>query len=74
MVGQATLKGKLVVQPIKPIDRLHFTVATLAHDIGYLCGGCPADLAEEHLRRRPGPERAHNRPLHDQPTLPLITT
>jgi hypothetical protein len=42
-VGQAILKGRAMVKAIGPKDWLHFTAATLLHDIGYLRGICPGD-------------------------------
>ncbi len=43
MVGQAILKGRILVEPVTAEDWLHFTIATLVHDIGYLRGLCPGD-------------------------------
>lgn len=43
LVGQAILRGKIMVEEVLPEDWLHFTVATLCHDIGYLRGICPGD-------------------------------
>jgi hypothetical protein len=43
MVGQAILRGRILVAPVPPDDWLHFTTATLVHDIGYLRGICPGD-------------------------------
>ena len=43
MVGQAILHGRLMVETVTPDDWLHFTVATLLHDIGYLRGACRGD-------------------------------
>ena len=43
MVGQAILRGRLMVENVAPEDWLHFTVATLLHDIGYLRGACRGD-------------------------------
>ena len=44
LVGQTILRGRIMVEEVKPEDWLHFTVATLCHDIGYLRGICPGDL------------------------------
>lgn len=41
--GQAILRGWCIAEPLKPEDWLHFTTATLLHDIGYLRGICPGD-------------------------------
>jgi hypothetical protein len=43
LVGQAILRGRIFVEDVRPEDWLHFTVATLCHDIGYLRGICPGD-------------------------------
>lgn len=43
LVGQAILRGKILVAPVPPDYWLHFTTATLVHDIGYLRGICPGD-------------------------------
>ena len=43
MVGQAILKGRILVERVTADDWLHFTTATLVHDIGYLRGICPGD-------------------------------
>jgi len=42
-VGQAILRGRMFVEEVTPDDWLHFTVATLCHDLGYLRGICPGD-------------------------------
>jgi hypothetical protein len=43
MVGEAILRGRLLRQPLEPADWLHFTLALLTHDIGYVRGACPGD-------------------------------
>ena len=43
MVGQAILRGRILSQHVTPEDWLHYTVATLVHDIGYLRGICSGD-------------------------------
>ncbi|MEZ5825325.1 MAG: hypothetical protein R3C97_11490 [Geminicoccaceae bacterium] len=45
-VGQAILRGMSVARALLPSDWLHFTNATLLHDIGYLRDICPGDDAE----------------------------
>lgn len=42
-VGQEILKGRALVEDISPLDWLHFSVATLCHDVGYLRGLCAGD-------------------------------
>jgi hypothetical protein len=43
LVGEAILRGRLLSQPIAPEDWLHFMLALLAHDLGYVRGACPGD-------------------------------
>jgi len=42
-VGQSILRGRAMTKAVSPTDWLHFTAATLLHDIGYLRGICPGD-------------------------------
>jgi hypothetical protein len=42
-VGQKILRGRHLLRRATPEDWLHFTVATLFHDIGYVRGVCPGD-------------------------------
>ena len=43
LVGQTIFRGRMLVEQLSAIDWLHFTVALLLHDIGYLRGICPGD-------------------------------
>src|SRR5262245_2257798 len=43
LVGEAILRGRLLSQPVEPADWLHFMLALLGHDIGYVRGACPGD-------------------------------
>jgi hypothetical protein len=43
LVGQDILRGARLKREVTPEDWLHFTLATLAHDIGYVRGVCQAD-------------------------------
>jgi hypothetical protein len=43
LVGQAILAGRFLEETVTAADWTHFTIATLAHDIGYLRGICPGD-------------------------------
>jgi hypothetical protein len=43
LVGQAIFKGRILVEPVRDDDWLHYTVALLCHDIGYLRGICHDD-------------------------------
>lgn len=60
LVGEAILRGKLASRPVAPSDWLHFILALLAHDIGYVRGVCPGD----------GPERFVINEAGDTVTLP----
>jgi hypothetical protein len=48
-VGQAILRGRAMVKPVSPANWLHFTAATLLHDIGYLRGICPGDQVGRYV-------------------------
>jgi hypothetical protein len=49
MVGQTILKGKHLMEGgITPRDWMHFTMALLCHDIGYVRGVCKADNQGEY--------------------------
>ncbi|WP_119270581.1 metal-dependent phosphohydrolase [Taklimakanibacter deserti] len=43
LVGQDILRGRRFKMDVSPEDWLHFTIATLAHDIGYVRGICSGD-------------------------------
>src|SRR3954470_329142 len=43
MVGQDILRGLRLKREVTPEDWLHFTLATLCHDIGYVRGVCQGD-------------------------------
>jgi hypothetical protein len=46
LVGQAIFRGRMLVEQLREADWLHFTVALLVHDIGYLRGICPGDAED----------------------------
>jgi len=49
LVGQSILKGKhLIDGGVTPKDWMHFTIAMLFHDIGYVRGVCQADQPGEY--------------------------
>ena len=48
LVGQEVLRGRLLVQQVTPEDWLHFLIALLVHDIGYVRGICRQD-GENHV-------------------------
>jgi hypothetical protein len=43
LVGQQIMRGRLFSQALQPEDWLHYTVALLVHDIGYVRGICRGD-------------------------------
>ena len=84
LVGEAILRGRLLRQPLEPADWLHFTLALIMHDIGYVRGVCPGDEADRfviddsgatvtlHARRvRCGAGALSRRPLEDLRAPPL---
>ena len=54
LVGQAILKGRILVQQVDPVDWLHSTVALLCHDLGYLRGICPGDTDQTFVTNEQG--------------------
>jgi len=43
LVGQQIMRGRLMSEALKPEDWVHFTVALLVHDVGYVRGACTGD-------------------------------
>ena len=43
LVGQQIMRGRLLTEPLEPEDWVHYTVALLVHDIGYVNGICRGD-------------------------------
>ena len=54
LVGQAILKGRLLVHEVDADDWLHFTIALLCHDLGYLRGICPGDTEQSFVTSEEG--------------------
>ena len=54
LVGQAILKGRLLVHEVDADDWLHFTIALLCHDLGYLRGICPGDTEQSFVTSEQG--------------------
>ena len=54
LVGQAILKGRILVGQVDALDWLHFTVALLCHDLGYLRGICPGDTDHTFVTNEQG--------------------
>lgn len=49
LCGQQIIRGRLLSQALTPDDWLHFIVALLVHDIGYVRGICRSDTAHEFI-------------------------
>jgi hypothetical protein len=49
LVAQDILRGLRIKRTVSPDEWLHFIVAALTHDIGYLRGVCPGDTAERQV-------------------------
>jgi hypothetical protein len=49
LVGEAVLRGRLLRQPLEPADWLHFMLALIMHDIGYVRGVVPGDAADRFV-------------------------
>ena len=45
LVGQEIFRGRFLRMRVTPDDWVHFTIALLCHDIGYIRGICPGDTA-----------------------------
>ncbi len=49
LCGQQIITGRLLSEALKPDDWLHFTMALLVHDIGYIRGICKQDTETEFV-------------------------
>lgn len=49
LCGQQIIRGRLLSEALTPEDWLHFTVALLVHDIGYVRGVCRQDTTREFV-------------------------
>jgi len=47
LVGQQIMLGRLLSEALKPDDWMHYTLALLVHDIGYVRGACKGDRGNE---------------------------
>jgi hypothetical protein len=54
LVGQDILRGRRLKRDVTPEDWLHFTLATLAHDIGYVRGVCRGDSDNAYVINHKG--------------------
>ncbi len=43
LVGQQIMRGRLIAEAMQPEDWVHYTIALLVHDIGYVRGICKGD-------------------------------
>ncbi|UEM06239.1 hypothetical protein JL101_012635 [Skermanella rosea] len=46
LVGQDILRGRIISHRVTPCDWVHFLLALMTHDIGYVRGVCPGDEAD----------------------------
>jgi hypothetical protein len=51
LVGQDILRGLRLCRSVSPEDWLHFMIAALMHDIGYVRGVCSGDCAGRYAAR-----------------------
>jgi hypothetical protein len=49
LVAQDLLRGLRLTRTVSSDDWLHFIIAALTHDLGYLRGICPEDRAERQV-------------------------
>jgi hypothetical protein len=49
MCGQDVLRGRRLEMVVSPSDWLHFMLASLLHDIGYVRGVCPGDTRDRFV-------------------------
>src|SRR5215813_2045951 len=54
LVGESILHGRLLSQPVEPVDWLHYMMALLLHDIGYVRGICPGDQSDRFVADETG--------------------
>ena len=54
LCGQQIIKGRLLSHALKPEDWLHYTMALLVHDIGYIRGICTQDTHTEFVTNEKG--------------------
>ena len=59
LVAQDLLRGLRLTRTISSDDWLHFIIAALTHDLGYLRGICPGDHAERQVIDSAGPYKCH---------------
>jgi hypothetical protein len=70
LVGQDILRGRLLTREVSPQDWLHFTLATLTHDIGYVRGICRADRVGAYVINERGETFAPPRGASDASLAP----
>jgi len=54
LAGQQIIRGRLLAQALQPEDWLHYTVALLIHDIGYVRGTCGGDTRDAFVINEDG--------------------
>jgi hypothetical protein len=74
LVGQQIMRGRLMSEAIQPDDWLHYTIALLAHDIGYVRGICHGDDMREIVINAAGEKFAPPRGASDAVLAPYHVT
>jgi hypothetical protein len=54
LVGEAILRGRMIRQPVEPTDWVHYILALLMHDIGYVRYVCQGDEADRFVINESG--------------------
>jgi hypothetical protein len=49
LVGEAILRGRMIRQRVEPADWVHFILALLAHDLGYVRHACHGDEGDRFV-------------------------
>jgi hypothetical protein len=70
LVGQDILRGERLKHNITPADWLHFTIATLTHDLGYVRGVCQGDREGSYVGNERGEVLALPRGASDAALAP----
>ena len=74
LVGQTILRGRIMVEEVTPEDWLHFTVATLCHDLGLPARRLPGRSGRPLRDRRARAARSKRRAVLRTRFSPPITS
>ena len=74
LVGQDILRGSRLKRDVSPEDWLHFTLATLTHDIGYVSGVCRGDRDGDYVTSDKGEVFSPPRGASDASLAPYQST